>query len=152
MNFCLKSIFIAMVLLPYWGLSQQRFSSRKEALALFNKYKPVIESKNKAIVDEPTVITGDINGDGKEDCIVSFVMTSRDGGNAIIGRESAVYLNMGTRMKVAGAFPRLSFCYVPDYIKDQAIYAKEYECKPPYNAIIKERKFVYSKGKIKVIL
>src|SRR5690349_22569200 len=114
MMYCLKLIFLVLIIIPFMGLAQQKFSPSNEALALFNKYKPVIEKKNNAIVDEPNVITGDINGDGKEDCIVCFVMTSRSGGNAIIGQGSAIYLNKGTQMKVAGEFPQLSFCYVPD--------------------------------------
>jgi hypothetical protein len=151
MLYCFKLTTLVMVLWPGLTPFQQKFSPRKEALALFNKYQPVIERKNNAIVDTPNAIVGDINGDGKEDCIVSFVMTSRDGGNAIIGHESIIYLNMGTGMKVAGAFPAYKFCYRIGHIKDQVIYAKEYECKPPYNTVLGEKKFNYTKGEIKII-
>jgi hypothetical protein len=148
MLYCLKLTYLIMIMLPGMTLLQQQFSPRKEALALFSKYKPVIERKNNAIVDNPTAIVGDINGDDKEDCIVSFVMTSRDGGNAIIGHEAAIYLNTGTGMKVAGAFPSYKFCYKLNHIKDQVIYAKEYECKPPYNTVLRERKFIYKDSKV----
>ncbi|SEP42430.1 hypothetical protein SAMN05660816_05998 [Niastella yeongjuensis] len=131
------------------GLAQQHFSPKEESLKLFNKYKPVIERKNEAIVDTPDVITGDINSDGREDCIVSFVMTSKSGGNAQIGHGSAIYLNTGINMKVVGVFPEFNFCYYLDHIHDQIIWGKEYECAPPYNKIIRNRKFTYVKGQIK---
>lgn len=151
MLYFIKLTTLAMVVLPSLIPLQHKFSPGKEALILFNKYKPVIERKNNAIVDNPAAIVGDINGDGKDDCIISFVMTSKDGGNAIIGHEAAIYLNTGTSMKVTGAFPKIDFCYALDHIKDQVIYAKEYECKPPYNTVLRERKFAYEGGKIKVI-
>lgn len=138
--------------LPNLIHAQQKFSPSKEALILFNKYRSVIERKNNAFVQNPTTIVGDINGDGKEDCIISFVMTSKDGGNAIIGHESAIYLNMGTSVKVVGAFPQFNFCYALDHIKDQIIFGREYECMPPYNTVLRERKFAYEGRKIKVIL
>ncbi len=37
-------------------------------------------------------------------------------------------------------------------IQDQVIFGKEYECKPPYNNVLRERKFAYVDGKIQVIL
>ena len=151
MLYCLKLTTLVMVMCPGLMPFQQKFSPRKEALALFNKYKPVIERRNNAIVDNPAAIVGDINGDGKDDCIVSFVMTSRNGGNAIIGHESAIYLNTGKRMKVAGAFPSYTFCFKLNHIKDQVIYAKEYECKPPYKEVLRERKFAYRDGKVAAI-
>ncbi len=149
---CLRLIALAIFVLPNLIHAQQKFSPKKEALILFNKYRPVIERKNNAVVQNPIAIAGDINGDGKEDCIISFVMTSKDGGNAIIGHESAIYLNTGTSVKVAGAFPQFNFCYTLDHIKDQVIFGKEYECMPPYNTVLGERKFAYAGGKIRVIL
>jgi hypothetical protein len=142
---------IAYTAIPSILLAQNNFSPAKESFRLFNKYKPTIERKNHAIVDDPQVIIGDINGDQKVDCIISFVMTSKDGGNLIIGHESAIYLNRGSKMKVVGAFPKFDFCYGIDHIKNQVIYAKEYECSPPYNKIIGERKFIYQEGKIRTI-
>ena len=138
--------------MPYTGLAQQHFSPKEEALKLFNKYKPVTEKKNDAVVDNAVAITGDINGDGKADCIVSFIMYSQDGGNAHIGSGSAIYLNTGVRMKVVGAFPEFNFCYYLDHIHDQVIFGKEYECASPYNNIIRDRKFKYVNGKIKEVL
>jgi hypothetical protein len=68
------------------------FIPQQEAMVLFNKYKPVIENKNNAIVDNPTPVSGDINGDGKDDCIISYVLIAKDGGNAIINGKVVVYL------------------------------------------------------------
>lgn len=128
--------------------SQTSFSPSKEALRLVNNYKPTIERNNNAIVDEPTVICGDINNDSLEDCIIFFVMTNRAGGNAIIGQEAAIYINKGKKMKVVGAFPKFDFCYSIDKIKDQIINLKEYKCEPPYNEFVRERKVIYRNGVI----
>jgi hypothetical protein len=147
-----RLVLLLVIAIPSVVLAQHGFSAKEEALKLFNKYKSVIEKKNNAFVENPRIISGDINGDGKEDCIVSFVMTSRNSGNAIIGHESAIYLNSGIRMKVVGAFPAFNFCYTLDHIQDQIIFGKEYECKPPYNNVLRERKFAYVDGKIQVIL
>lgn len=103
-----------------------------EALRQFNTYKPTIERKENAIVDEPTAIIGDLNGDGRRDCIIFFVMTPKGGGNAIVGRQAAVYLNTGTGMKVDGAFPDLSECYTVERIAAGQIFLDYYECAPPY--------------------
>ncbi len=84
----------------------------------------------------------------KEDCIIFFVLTSNEGGNAIMDRQGAICLNTGTGMKVIGAFPSFNFCYSIDYIKHQVIYASEYKCMPPYDEMIGKRKFVYKDRKI----
>ena len=152
MTYYLRLVLIAFTATPLSIRAQNSYSPAEEALKLFNTYKPVIEKKNNAIVDAPKVISGDINGDSKSDCIISFVMTSKDGGNLIVGYGSAIYLNTGTGVKVAGAFPELGFCYTLDQIKVQIIYAKEHECQPPYLKIIRQRKFAYIKGKIRIIL
>ena len=155
--YCGSTFLVVLLFAKLNGFTQKRFSveddfmPRQAAMVLFNKYKPVIENKNNAIVDNPTPVSGDINGDGKEDCIISYVMTSKDGGNAIIGREAVIYLNMGKAMKVTGRFPVFKFCYNLEHIKEQVIYAKEYECQPPYNTQVRERKFRYAFGKIKLV-
>lgn len=134
-----------------WSVSgaAQNFSPSKEALRLFLKYKPTIERTNHAVVDEPVIVPGDINGDSLQDCIIFFIMTPADGGNAIIGRQAAIYINTGKKMKVTGAFPSLGFCYVVDRIFHQVIYVKEYKCRPPYNEYVKEHRFVYQDGSVK---
>jgi len=142
----LLSIFLSLSGTVY---SQSSYSPGKEALRLFNQYKPTIEKKNNALVDEPKLIVGDINGDGKDDCIVYFVMTSKDGGNMIVGSEAAIYLNTGTGMKVVGSFPHFDYCYYVDEIKSQVIIGQEYFCAPPYDSIIGTRRFVFKDGKIK---
>lgn len=151
MSLYCRSIFLVVLLFAVSNGFAQKRDRDTESLALFNKYKPVIEEKNNAIVDNPTPIYGDINGDGKEDCIISYVLISKDGGNAIIGHEAAIYMNTGTAMKMTGNFPSFKFCYNLEYIKNQVIYAKEYECKPPYNTRVRERKFRYALGKVKLI-
>lgn len=148
-----RSIFLVTIVLLFSilkGLAQKR-DRNKEVLELFSKHKAVIESKNNAIADNPTPVYGDINGDGKEDCIISYVMISKNGGNAIIGHEAAIYVNTGKAMEMTGTFPSFNFCYTLHYIKKQVIYAKEYECQPPYNAVSRERKFRYTRGEIKHI-
>ena len=147
----LRVSFLVIIAIPYMGMAQQHFSPKSASLKLFNKYKPVIERKKEAIVDLMDPVTGDINGDGKEDCIVSFIMYSKDGGNAHIGDGFAIYLNTGTGMKVVGEFSEFNFCFYLDHIRDQIIFAKEYECAPPYNKIIRDRKFTYVNGKIKEV-
>src|SRR5690242_3003736 len=102
----MRRVLLIFVLLPFEIVvtAQQTFSPEKEALKLFNAYKPTIERSNDAIVDEPVVITGDLNGDGKKDCIIFFVMTPKSGGNIIVGRDAAIYINKGNKMKVIGSF------------------------------------------------
>jgi hypothetical protein len=147
MNFTLPLLILTLAA-GQSGLCQSSFSPEKETRRLFNAYKPVIEKKNNALVDNPVVITGDINGDGKPDCILSFVLVSKNGGNALGGHEFSIYLNAGNSMKVAGAFPRMKYCFMVDHIKDQVIYAKEYQCAPPYPSLKRAHRFVYRQGKI----
>jgi len=144
----LRLSLLVIIAMPCWGLARQSFSPKEESLKLFNKYKPVIEKRHEAIVEPSDPISGDINGDGKEDCIISFIMYSQHGGNAHIGAGSAIYLNTGTGMKVVGAFPEFRYCYYLNNIRDQIIFGKEYECAPPYMKILRDRKFKYVAGKI----
>ncbi len=125
-------LIAAGILAQVTGFSQARMDPAKEALRQFEAYKPTIERKESAVVDNPKAITGDLNGDGRVDCIVFFVMTPQGGGNAIIDRQAAVYLNTGTAMKVDGAFPELRECYAVDRISGGRIYLSYYECAPPY--------------------
>jgi hypothetical protein len=145
----MKIIYGLLIVMSLSAKSQNSFSPSKEALRLFNQYKPTIEKHNRAIVDEPKVISGDINNDSLEDCIIFFVMASKDGGNAIIGQDAAIYVNMGKKMKVIGAFPKFGFCYTVDNIRNQIIYLKEYKCEPPYNEFVRERKIIYHNGTVK---
>ncbi|HKB44877.1 MAG TPA: hypothetical protein VKC90_10825 [Chitinophagaceae bacterium] len=144
-----KTLSGLLIVLGLSAAAQNSFSPVREALRLFNKYKPTIEKDNDAIVDEPKVISGDINNDSLEDCIIFFVMTSKDGGNVITDQEAAIYINKGNRMKVVGAFPKFNFCYAVDRIDKQVIYLKEYKCAPPYNEFIKEHRVIYLNGTIK---
>lgn len=137
-----------LISLSLSSMAQNSFSPAKEALRLFNKYKPTIEKNNSAIVDEPKVISGDINNDSLEDCIIYFIMTPKEAGNAIIDREAAIYINKGKQMKVSGAFPKFDFCYTVDRIQNQTIYLKEYKCQPPYSEFIREREVIYQNGSI----
>jgi len=112
-------------------------------MKLFNAYKPVIEKNGDIVVSNTHIITGDINGDGKEDCIVSFERYAKGAVNPV-SREYAIYLNMGSKMKVAGSFPPTRYCFVIDHIKDQVIYAVEHECVPIYASLKKQHRFIYT--------
>lgn len=138
----------ALFLTATTGFAQSGSSPAADALRQFNAYKPVIERTQKARVDEPHPITGDINGDGLADCIVFFVLTPLTGGNAIIGRQAAVYLNTGKGVKVAGQFPELDFCYSVNKIVSGVIYLDDYRCAPPYNEQIGTRKYRWQSGKL----
>lgn len=144
-----KLLLATLVLsLPLAGAPQANYDPAKESLKLFNKYKPRIEKTNNAIVDEPKVFVSDLNGDGLPDCVVAFVMTSKNGGNIMVGSENVIYLNTGKGMKVAGSFPHFKYCYFIDSIKGGIIYTQHYVCAPPYNQIIGKGKLAYKKGKI----
>jgi hypothetical protein len=93
------------------------------------------------------MITGDLNGDKRIDCIIFFVMTPKDGGNVIIGRDAAIYINQGNKRKVIGNF-NLDICYAVEKIKDKIIYVNEYECAPPYDIFAKKRKYLLSGNKV----
>lgn len=152
MNLYCRSIFLVVLLFVVSnGFAQKRdFNPRKEALDEFERYIPFF-GYNDDIVDNPTPIYGDINGDGAEDCIISYYLISKKGGNAIVGHVAAIYLNIDSSMKWADHFPLFIHCYTLEYIKDQVIYGKQYKCKPPYNTVVRERKFKFVKGKLRLI-
>ena len=143
-----KLLFTFFVLLPFIGIGQVKYDPAKEALRLFNKYKPKIEETNNAIVDERKTFIGDLNGDGLPDCVVTFVMTSKDGGNMIAGSENVIYLNTGNGMKVSGAFPHFKYCFFVDDIKDGVIHIEKYKCAPPYAEVTGKARLIYRNGKI----
>lgn len=142
---------LLLLLLGFRAVSQPAYTPAGRSLELFRQYQPVIEKTNEAIVQEPLAVTGDINGDSLEDCIVFFVLTPRTGGNIVVDRQAAVYLNTGSTMKVAGAFPDLHYCYVVDRIAGQLIYIKEYRCRPPYDEYVAEHRLAWRKGKIRLL-
>jgi hypothetical protein len=136
-----------MVLLCATGC-RRNFSPKEESIKQFNIDKPAIEQQYDALTDEPESFVGDINDDGLPDCILSVVMTPKDGGNMIVAHECFIYINTGSGMRPAGTFPDLEFCYAIDNIKNNVINIKEYECAPPYNTYIKTRKLIYRNGKV----
>ena len=143
-----KCIFLtALLFAPFIGFCQDD-APAKEALKLFSHNKRAIERKNDGVIQEPEVFTSDLNSDGLPDCILSFVITPKGGGNLILGHESYVYINTGKRMKFSTAFPRFKFCYGIDHVKNNFIYLKQYECAPPYNVFLKESKLAYRREKI----
>ena len=128
-----KIMMLPLLLTAASAGAQTRYDPATEAQRLFESYRPTIARTEHAVVDDPTAITGDLNGDGLTDCILYFVLTPEEGGNMIVGRKAAVYLNTGTGMKVDGAFPDLSYCFVVDKIASGVIYVNSYQCAPPYN-------------------
>ncbi len=122
-----------------------------EALRLFNQYKPTIEASNDARVDDPQVLTGDLNADGVADAIVFFAMTPADGGNAIVGRDAAVYLRGPSGLKVVGSFPAVDACWAPDAIRGSVVYATLYECAPPYSSKIGSMRFRWKGSRMVVV-
>lgn len=141
------ALLLAGTALP--AAAQKRFDPAADALRQFNAYKPTIERTENAAVDEPRAITGDLNGDGQTDCILFFVLTPQGGGNAIIGRKAAVYLNTGTGMKPAGAFPELDECYGVNRIdRSGVIYLDTYECAPPYNTKTGTKRYRWQRGRL----
>jgi len=136
-------------LLFFAGANAQRsFDPKRESLRQFNAYKPTIERTENAVADNPQAFVGDLNGDGRADCIVFFVMTPKGGGNAIIDRKAAVYINTGSSMKVDGAFPDLQECYAVDRIAGGRIYMSYYECAPPYMTRTGSGVYAWSSGKL----
>lgn len=130
------------------GNAQRIFDPAAEAKKQFEVYRPTIEQKEQASVDGAQAYTGDLNGDGLMDCILYFVLTPMGGGNAVVGRKAAVYLNTGSAMKVDGAFPDLSFCYGINRLAKGFIYLDEYECAPPYNHKAATHRYKWQSGKL----
>jgi hypothetical protein len=128
--------------------AQGGFDPRRESLRRFQAYKPTIERTEGATVDNPQAFVGDLNGDGRADCIVFFVMTPKGGGNAIVGRKAAVYMNTGSGMKVDGAFPDMQECYAVDRVSGGRIYLSYYECAPPYMTKTGSGVYTWSSGKL----
>lgn len=102
-------------------------------------------------MDDVQAIEGDINGDGRPDCILSYVFTPKEGGNAIVGHVCTIYINTGNGMKNAGNFPEFKFCYGLDKIENQLIIVGKYTCMPPYNDDLGKAKLAYRGGKIVLV-
>lgn len=68
----------------------------------FLKYTPNIESEGKFITYTKT-FNGDLNNDGLHEIVIYFACTPKSGGNMIVGREAAIYLNTGTTVKAITA-------------------------------------------------
>lgn len=68
----------------------------------FLKYTPNIESEGKNITYSKT-FNGDLNNDGLDEIVIYFACTPKSGGNMIVGREAAIYLNTGTTVKAITA-------------------------------------------------
>lgn len=81
----------------------------KLAQAKFDAYLPKIEKTNNAGLDGREAYTGDFTGDGLEDVAIYFVLTPKEGGNAIVGQGLTLYQNTGNDVKVIAGFE-------PDYM------------------------------------
>jgi hypothetical protein len=78
---------------------------------MFQAFRPRIEQNLRPGVrlSEIEIHTGDLNGDGLDDAVVSFAQVSRKNPQLVLKREAALYLRTGTRMRVSGAWPE-TFC------------------------------------------
>jgi|GEM_PF-2961440 len=152
MTFINRTFLAFLFVLPSMAFSQSKFSPADEALKQFNSTKAAFEKQYDGIIDEPRVFTGDLNGDHLPDCIISFVMNPKEGGNAIIASINILYLNTGKGMKRALEFPEFKFCYGIDRIQNGLIYIKQYECAPPYMTFTKASRLAYRDGKIIEVL
>ena len=121
-----------------------------KALALFNAYVPKIEKKHPGqIVDGVQTVSGDLNGDGHDDVIVSFVMLEKSGGNAIVGGGKAIYLQKKDGvMKVVGEFPDEPCGMRVEKIVDGKIKVQGVECMAPYMKVEWEQDWVFKKGRV----
>jgi hypothetical protein len=148
-----KNIFFILLALlgsPIAGFNQTKFSPKDEALRQFNRLKPGIEKAGDGIMQDPDVVTGDINGDKLPDCIISYILTPKEGGNMVYGHECLIYLNTGTGMKAAGKFPEFKFCYALNSIHNGLIVVNKFTCAPPYNDDLGKSNLAYRNGKIVV--
>ncbi len=120
------------------------------ALALFNAYVPKIEKTNPGqIVDGVQAVSGDIDGDGLDDAIVSFVLLEKAGGNAVVGGGKAIYLQKHGGMKVVGQFPEEPCGMRVDKIIDGKIKVQGFECMAPYMKLEWEQDWVFKNGKVR---
>lgn len=134
--FVVKKFLLPLIVLcavPVFVKAQTKFDPVAAAKKMFEVERSKIEKAEKVLVNDPVEIVGDLNGDGLKDCLLSYVLTARDGGNAVVGHKTAVYINTGKKMMADGNFPPLKFCYTVDKISGGIIRLKEYTCAPPYN-------------------
>ena len=128
--------------------AQQAYDPAATSQRLFDDYKANIARTKDAAVNAADPVVGDLNGDGRADCLISLVLTPKEGGNAIIGYRTAVYLNTGKGMKVAGAFPDLNYCYGVKNSRAGIINVEEIECAPPYMTPVATHRYRWQRGRL----
>lgn len=135
---------------PVLAKAKEFQSPADKALALFNAYVPKIEKAHPGqIVDGIQTVSGDLDGDGYEDVIVSFVTVEKGGGNAFTGGGKAIYLQkLGGVMKVVGKFPDEPCGMHVEKIVDGKIRVQGIECMAPYMKVEWEQDWVFKKGKV----
>ncbi len=92
-----------------------------EALRLFTRKVPSIAGAMHAAIARRETFCGDINGDGREDVLVYFVLVPDDGGTAIVGRGLAICLQRKGAMELAGLF-QPDYPFVIEKIEGQHIH------------------------------
>lgn len=143
---------LLLIVMPSAGLAKGKEfrTPADKALALFNAYLPKIEKRHPGeVVDGVQTVSGDLDGDGYDDVIVSFVMLQKSGGNAIVGGGKAIYLQKkGGVMKVVGEFPDEPCGMHVEKIVDGKIHVQGLECMAPYMKVEWEQDWVWKKGKV----
>ena len=118
-----------------------------EAKALFKAFIPKIEASNpEETIQMGNAIAGDLNGDGKQDVIISFVGTPKEGGNAVLSSGHAVYLQKNAKMRVAGEL-KLDCGARIDRITKGKIVVTYTDCSPPYLEEKFTQEFAWKDGK-----
>jgi len=106
-------------------------SIEKQALELFDKYAPKIENSNEAVIAYRRAILGDLNNDDLTDAIVEFGMAAK-GGNSVLFKHAAIYLNVNGSLKVVGGFEP-AYCIQIESIKNGIVSVLELEaCALPW--------------------
>jgi len=113
----------------------EQTNTEEKALELFRAYSPKIEAEHGPILYTRT-ITGDLNGDTRDDVIVEFGIGNRGGGNGIVFKQSALYLDTERGPKVVGAF-NPDFCFSVQSIAQGTVTVEELEaCILPWPKIM----------------
>ena len=85
------------------NLSSQTTDVKKKALMEFDKNSQKFLEKG-TIIGSSEAFIGDLNADGKKDAVVFYVLSPKEGGNALMGQGAVVYINNGSSLKELTVF------------------------------------------------